>query len=540
MEKKEVNKVDEENKNHVYKNICYEMDTNKLMINDSENNQYLCDVFGRKKIKFLPNITGSINRYKYPVNNTSFFQSTNFFPIRNNTTNNSNLNRLNNTLNKKQINYFPTTRKFEGYSKFPRPIGPPFINIPDYDIREKNKRKIIDHLNDYFEDFSAKNDIIRKNENKGISFLTGDLNECDLIKHDTEQSLKLISNTLNNYREEYKLKLNIMHKDPNVKALNQFKKNLLLNRHANIINGRILGEPCDKIKKNYRIIQSLVNRTGLSFDKKRDRELNNIFNKIKYSRKNKTVSKCDDDINFDTKNISIITSHNRLNDLHRTKDFTIGRLINMDFGFSSDKKNKTNNNLTSNDNQKLPDISKKETITNRNNESIKIEDAYKETEETVCNDSTMNIKANDMTTVKKKSLDEKINDNELSFISYMSDNEIKYAKQNNKTIKSIKTIKKNGEHYNKLLVGYQEKERMPQTVFPKSRTLKLKSNGDLYRENMNLLRLTNREAFRIQEQKELYDLKMLEKKIKISAVNAHNVMKGKQLKTNEDNNTKEN
>ena len=122
MEKKEVNKVDEENKNHVYKNLCYEMDTNKLMINDSENNQYLCDVFGRKKIKFLPNITGTINRYKYPVNNTSFFQSTNFFPIRNNTTNNSNLNRLNNTLNKKQINYFPTTRKFEGYSKFPRPL----------------------------------------------------------------------------------------------------------------------------------------------------------------------------------------------------------------------------------------------------------------------------------------------------------------------------------------------------------------------------------------------------------------------------------
>ena len=532
METKEVNKVEEENKNPIYKNICYEMDTNKLMINDSENNQYLCDVFGRKRTKFLPNITGSINRYKCPSlfhGNNSFFQSTNFFPSMNNTTKNSSLNKLNNSLNKKQINYYPTTRKFEGYSKFPRPIGPPLINIPDYDIREKNKRKIIDHLNDYFEDFTAKKDIVRKNENKGVSFLTGDLNQCDLIKHDTEQSLKLIRNTLNNYREEYKLKLNIMHKDPNVKALNQFKKNLLLNRHANIINGRLLDEPCEKIKKNYRIIQSLVNKTGLSFEKKNDKELNNIFNKVKYSRKNKTIAK-NDDIGYNYKNISIVSSHNRLNDLHRTKDFTIGRLINMDFGLSSDKKN----NLTSNDgNKKLPDIQKKEVI-NRNNESIKIEDDYKETEETVCNDSTANFKAND-TSVKKKTLEEKINDNELSFISYMSENEKKYATENNIAIKSITSIKQNGEHYNKLLIGYQEKERMPQTIFPKSRILKLKSNGDLYRENINLLRLTNREAFRIQEQKELYDLKMLEKKIKISTINANNVMKGKILKSSKDN-----
>ena len=532
METKEVNKVEEENKNPIYKNICYEMDTNKLMINDSENNQYLCDVFGRKRTKFLPNITGSINRYKCPSlfhGNNSFFQSTNFFPSMNNTTKNSSLNKLNNSLNKKQINYYPTTRKFEGYSKFPRPIGPPLINIPDYDIREKNKRKIIDHLNDYFEDFTAKKDIVRKNENKGVSFLTGDLNQCDLIKHDTEQSLKLIRNTLNNYREEYKLKLNIMHKDPNVKALNQFKKNLLLNRHANIINGRLLDEPCEKIKKNYRIIQSLVNKTGLSFEKKNDKELNNIFNKVKYSRKNKTIAK-NDDIGYNYKNISIISSHNRLNDLHRTKDFTIGRLINMDFGLSSDKKN----NLTSNDgNKKLPDIQKKEVI-NRNNESIKIEDDYKETEETVCNDSTANFKAND-NSVKKKTLEEKINDNELSFISYMSENEKKYATENNIAIKSITSIKQNGEHYNKLLIGYQEKERMPQTIFPKSRILKLKSNGDLYRENINLLRLTNREAFRIQEQKELYDLKMLEKKIKISTINANNVMKGKILKSSKDN-----
>lgn len=537
METKEVNKVDEENKNPVYKNICYEMDSNKLMINDSENNHYLCDIFGRKRIKFLPNITGSINRYKYQNllqgNNLSYFQSTSYFSPMNNSTKNSGLSTFSNTLNKKQINYHPTTRKFEGYSKFPRPVGPPFINVPDYDIKEKNKRKIIEHLNSYFDDGSAKNDIIRKNENKGVSFLTGDLNQYDLIKHDTEQSLKLIKNTLNNYREEYKLKLNIMHKDPNVKALNQFKKNLLLNKNSKIINGRVLDEPCEKIKKNYKIIQSIVNKSGLSFDKKNDKFVNNVFNKIQYNRKNKTISKYGNKYNY--KNVSIISGPDRLNELHKSKDFTIGRLIQMDFGLSSDKKN----NLTINDSKKLPDISKKDAIISRNNESIRMEDEYKETEETVCNDSHMNLKTSD-NAYRKKTLDEKINDNELSFISYMSDNEKKYAKENNKNIKSIKTIKDKVEHGNRLLVGYQEKDRTPQTIFPKSRILKLKSNGDLYRENMNLLRLTNKEAFRIQEQKDLYDLKMLEKKIKISTINANNVMKGKILKINKDNNIKEN
>ena len=47
---------------------------------------------------------------------------------------------------------------------------------------------------------------------------------------------------------------------------------------------------------------------------------------------------------------------------------------------------------------------------------------------------------------------------------------------------------------------------------------------------MNLLKLTNSKAFKIQELKELYDLKMLEKKIKISAINSNNIMKGKSLK----------
>ena len=543
METKETKKIDEPNKNNpVIKNICYEMDTNKLMINDSENNHYLCDIFGRKRIKFLPYITGTLNRYKYPnllqEKNFSYLQTKNFSPIKSSLRKHTISTFSNNMItNKKQTNYFPTIRKFEGYSKLPRPVGPPFSNVPDYEIKEKDKRKLINDLSSYYDDYLAKNDVIRKNENNGLSYLTGDLNEFDSIRHDTEQSLKLIENTMNNFREEYRLKLNIMHKNPNVKALNQFKKNLLLNKDSKVINGRQLGEPCEKIKKNYRIIQSIVNRCGLSLEKKIDKNnLTNIYNKIKNSKKNKTITK--NDSKYNIKNLSIVVGPDRLNDVCQSKDFTVGRFINMDFGMTLDKEKNfmTINNTNTSEISKLPEINKNNAV-NKNNESVnKVnnEDIYKETEETATNYNVSKISN------KAKTLEEKINDNELSFISYMSENEKKYAKENNVNIKSIKTIKKVGEHSNKLLLGFKEKQRPPKTIFQKSRIQKLKTNGDLYKEDINLLRLTNREAFKIQEQKDLYDLKLLEKKVKISAINANNVMKGKTLKTDKNKNKNDN
>ena len=531
METKEIDKINGENKTPLIKNICYEMDSNKLMINDNENNHYLCDIFGRRKIKFLPNITGSLNRYKrqnlLQGKNLSYFQTTAYIsPDKGTPQKNNNFSYLSNKSNKNHAEYYPTIRRFEGYSKFPRPIGPPLVNIPNYDINEKNKRKIIDKLDNYYDEESAKNDIKRKNENKGVSYITAQVNDFDLLMHDTEQSLQLIRNTLDNFREEYKLKLNIMNKDPNVKALYQFRKKLLLNKNSKFINGRVLDDPPEKIKKDYRIINSLIHKSGYSYDNKNIQNTieNNIYNKIKYNRNNKTISNLDKKYNF--KNNSILRSKDRLNNLYNSKDFTMGRLIDMDFGLSSDK---TKINLTTTDKDEKKSI-------NQNTEENKtggIEDAYKETEETMNNNSNI-ISINIGNT--EKILEEKNNNhNELSFISYMSENEKKYSKENSKKIKSIGIIKNNVEHNNELLKGFREKERITQTIYPKSRILKLKTNGDLYRENLKLLRLTNSEAFKIQEQKDLYDLKMLEKKIKISTINANNLMKGKTLKAKKKN-----
>ena len=39
-------------------NLTYEAETGRLILSDNYDNHYLCDLFGRIKTKFLPNITG--------------------------------------------------------------------------------------------------------------------------------------------------------------------------------------------------------------------------------------------------------------------------------------------------------------------------------------------------------------------------------------------------------------------------------------------------------------------------------------------------
>ena len=42
----------------IIKNICYNPQTNKLTMVDNRNNKFACDIFGRKKRRFIPSISG--------------------------------------------------------------------------------------------------------------------------------------------------------------------------------------------------------------------------------------------------------------------------------------------------------------------------------------------------------------------------------------------------------------------------------------------------------------------------------------------------
>lgn len=492
-------------------NICYDTESGKLILSDNYNNHYLCDLFGRIKTKFLPNVTGQAN----------YTQRQNFFSKnKKNQKKGSMFSRPKTSkqllLGKKgPIDYLPTTRRFEGYSKFPRPLSPPFSNIPDYQMKETIKNDLIQNLEKYFSDKNTKNIILNNNNNLGLSYLTSDLNEFDCMKVDNEKILDLIKRTLDALKDKYALKMKTYVKLPIVKALTQFNQFLLANKDTTIINNRQLSKPNSTIKKRYDYIQSAISRHGLKNK-----------NNIKYKKKlttdtdNNTIN-IKKTINFRNltlesfkRNNNKINKNDILKTLFKNKnnDLTLGKKIYMDFGaFSYEEEEKKRQANTIGLTQ--------ENISNTINKEIT--EATKPTEESNYLDKKEK---------RSKTLDIKIKENDLSFISNMSENEKKYEKKNKKPIKGLNYMLTNLNKENNLLKGYQMEERKGFMYLFKNIRPKFKNNGELYEEDMNLLKRTNPIAFKIQEKKNEFDLKQLIKKINTQKINADNIMKGKKLK----------
>ena len=521
-EKNEIKK--EKNEFDYIKNLCYDTDTGKITINDSENNIYKSDIFGRKIPKFLPHITGLKNRYnKNELEQQNLFRQKRVLNLKSISTNESlgNNTNINISRNKKgYINYTPVIRKFEGYSKFPRPRGPPLLNIPDYELKEKQKRKIIEQLNNYYsQDCSAKNDIKRKNENKGLSYLTKNLNEFDTIKYDINKLQKLVKNNLDEIKLKYHMKENLYKKDNIVKALSQFNRNISENKNSKTINGRILQEPDYIMKKYYKIINKAIkHKKNLTHEKY------NFKNNLKKFNLN-LISE-----NITNKNIT-----KDINEYAQTemKDFTMGKIIKLDFGNSPEiKKEQFESELKDNNDENKNEeinIEVNDTTNNEINENINNENNEE-------NNNENNEEKNEEKNEEEKSennnnniLEEKIKNNDISFLSELSENSKKYFKKNNLTIKTINRINTNTEHDNKLLEGYLEKPVEDIKIFQKSKVLRLKTEGDLYLDNLSLLKKTNKTAFLLQEKKDLYDLKLLKKKIQNQTININNAMRIKKI-----------
>ena len=120
----------------------------------------------------------------------------------------------------------------------------------------------------------------------------------------------------------------------------------------------------------------------------------------------------------------------------------------------------------------------------------------------------MNRNNSDIILERNKSYDE------LSFISRETEkNEVKKNKRNN--FRSLKSVKSNAELEKKLLKGIKiepPKEEINSNKILQTKAV-LKTEGQLYRENLELLKITNKKQYELQKQKDEYDLFLLKKKL---------------------------
>ena len=241
------------------RNISYEMDKGENRFLDNKGSSYICNIYGDRKPKFHLNISGFINGKERKILKNS--KSLSDILISKEAEQNKNP--------QKKI-YLPSLRRFEGYAQFPRPICPPFGNLPTY-LMEKNiktalKNKLSNSCN------IEENKILFKKEekNRGLSFITSCAKE---VVNQTKDNITINNiNSCRNYNKDKKLLLNLIKETCDdiklltnknkgndfhtIRALNHLKKNLINNDGTNMINGRRLKPPNRFIIKEYKFLNN--------------------------------------------------------------------------------------------------------------------------------------------------------------------------------------------------------------------------------------------------------------------------------------------
>ena len=520
--------------NSPIKQLYRDDDKAKNFISDYNNNINETDIYGRKVSNFLPKITGFMSGEERRKINTIKSQNNYDSPSNNNRINHSNKN--NNDIfsegKVKKINYYPYIHRLDGFNFFPRPISNPFVNIPDYQMKKKLKRIINKEAKKYYVvgDKKIKDE---QNNKIGLSYLTKDLNEYDIGEKDRQRLFNLIDKNVEELKQDYQLKLNALDSNPTYISMKQFRNKLILAKKNSIK----FNEAPSEIKQKYHILKNIMENNLLSRKNEMNKKEEKYINKYIKDKKSLSIDK---KINF--KKIPIYNIYNRnkknqiigpdkLNNICRSKDFSIGRSIKMDFGnFSYEEEDKTKllsnksnseigdeENKVNNTMNILPIISNNNSIiNNKSKENLNYLD--KDTAETISRMNRNNTEAN--------IIDEKIED-ELSFISRENDNNNKNNNTSKKSnVRMFKYLKNNYDHEKELLEGIQvETPREEVEIPPIIQKPVLKTNGELYRQDLAVLKLTNPIKFEQMEKKEENDLKLLKKKLENSRKNYENNFK---------------
>lgn len=232
--------------------------TGKKILIDSKGKKYICDLFGKKKIKFHKNITGISNYTERLKLNL--------------------IEKISNNFDK--TTYKPHNIFLDGYFQFPNPKIKPFGNfIKNYsDIEEilKKKMRISNEKNKQLFDL---------NNNNNLSYMTSTI----FYRDNTNKNiiLNLIDNEMNNHISKEKRRGFGNYSRNEFIGIKNFRQKLKEN-HSDFIHGIKLNKPDQKFFEQYNLFHNLLFIKPNEKKKKKNR--NKSKDNINYSEDINTIS----------------------------------------------------------------------------------------------------------------------------------------------------------------------------------------------------------------------------------------------------------
>ena len=520
------------------RNISYEMNKGEHIYLDNKGSNYICNIYGDQKPKFQYPLSGFISGKERKILKNSKSLSDILIS-----------NRFKLAKNSDDRNYLPSLNKFEGYAQFPRPMCPPFGNLPSYIMKRNTKLKLKNQLQQSFDKEENKDLFKKEEENKGLSYITSNIK--GVINNDENNNSMNNNNSLRNYNRDKTLLIKLINSTCNecknsninslkdiknnsqtVRALNHLRKKLLNNDETSMINGRKLKEPNKFMVNEYRIINKKLFHDFKS--------TNNILNQ--HRNLVKSFSQFDLHVNqIMNKNISgekkIMTSRKMLdkisiNNFSKRQKNLKKRILfpnGVNTTIAKQNLNRSEENLKHN----LLNIS-------RNKERV---DFYRKSSFNPNDSKTNKIRymLDDQET--KESLGSKPNNNNLFLIRFVSNENnkaenISFISEHynifkfRKSIHYMKNLEKKSLNEKRLLEGYKKEEpKKPKIFGPKEDDMpKYKDFGEIYKKELETLEKCNPILFELEKKNNEKDMEKLKRKKEFKKLAEKIKNKGKTMK----------
>ena len=389
----------------------------------------------------------------------------------------------------------------------------------------KNPKKLIEEIKKEnrfkYTNPSILNLQIPMKDNKCIlEYMTSRISEKTTIEKEKKIKfylIKIIDDYIKEKCLENKYNIEFEKTDHNIKALKNFKNLLKINLNKGEINGKIYKFPHKNFDTNYKITKKVILKNGYRNAHYVPENVNfDIYKKL-YS----VPGVGSEDNIFKPKNLYKLYNKNgeisKDNNNYLKTDSDFNKTYNT---FSYNQKNLSNRknvkfNLNDNNNTQSSNLNTNNEISLGNTQS----NFYNVTKNNFRSTTTTGFNITKSNLKQTENNNNTNTENNLSFLSNDSFDEninykLKFASRRKKFYTTFSDIKNISEYENKMLKGFQIPEIEDQRIFLKNLRPKLKTPGEIYLKDIELLKKVNPLAFKKEEEKEIFDRKVFEKKKK--------------------------